>query len=266
MEMNMLRRALRNYCLDIAYFVKASSSKEEVLSFIKKLRPVTTEYPLIRIGGSSDGGYMLPNNLTGIDALYSPGVANNSNFEFALAENGIPCYLIDYSVDCAAKSHKNIHFDKKFLGSINDEIYWTMDTWVKKYTPDAHELMMQIDIEGAEYEAFISSSQETLKRFRIIVAEFHGLDSMFNQYGLKLLNLCFEKLLKDFYVVHLHPNNCEGEVTKWGIKVPRVMEATLIRRDSAHHISFANQFPHPQDETCVSSNPEIYLDRFWYTD
>ena len=70
----MLRRALRNYCLDIAYFVKASSSKEEVLSFIKKLRPVTTEYPLIRIGGSSDGGYMLPNNLTGIDALYSPGV------------------------------------------------------------------------------------------------------------------------------------------------------------------------------------------------
>lgn len=263
--MNMLRRALRNYCLDIAYFVKASSSQDEVSIFIKKLRPAESEYPLVRIGGSSDGGYLVPDNLSGIDALYSPGVANNSNFEFTLAEKGIKCYLIDYSVDSAARHHKNIHFDKKFLGSVDDEMYWTLDTWVEKYTPSDHELMMQIDIEGAEYEAFISASQDTLKRFRIIVAEFHGLDSIFNRYGLKLLNLCFDKLLKDFYVVHLHPNNCEGEVCKWGMKVPRVMEVTLMRKDSTQIVGFAKQFPHPLDETCVDFNPVINLDACWYT-
>ena len=261
----MLRRIFRNYCYDIGYFGKASSTQLDVLSFIKKLRPIKTNYPLIRIGGACDGGYIVPNNLSEISALYSPGVANNSNFELELAKKGIKCYLIDYSVDKAAADHENIRFDKKFLGSYDEGIYWTLDSWVNRYTPDAHNLMMQIDIEGAEYESFISASQETLKRFKVIVAEFHGLDSVFNQYGLKLLNLCFDKLMRDFYVVHLHPNNCEGEVTKWGLTVPRLMEVTLVRKDSCQDIGFASEFPHHLDETCVPSMPDLVLSRCWYS-
>ena len=157
----MLRRIFRNYCYDIGYFTKASSPQFDVLSFIKKLRPIKTNYPLIRIGGAFDGGYIVPNNLSEISALYSPGVANNSNFELELAKKGIKCYLIDHSVDKAAADHKNIRFDKKFLGSYDEDIYWTLDSWVRRYTPEDHNLMMQIDIEWAEYESFISASQET---------------------------------------------------------------------------------------------------------
>jgi hypothetical protein len=262
----MLRRALRNYCWNIGYFVKASSSREDVQKFIKNLRPIRMDVPLIRVGGYSDGGYIVPDDLSKIDALYSPGVANNSNFELELAQKNIKSYLIDYSVDKAAVDHANIHFDKKFLGSEDNEIYWTLDTWVNKYTPNDKNLMMQIDIEGAEYESFIAAKAETLKRFRVIVAEFHGLDSIFNQYGLKFFNLCFEKILKDFYVVHLHPNNCEGEVTKWGVRVPRLMEITFVRKDSYQNLGFASHFPHPLDQTCVPSMPDLKLDSFWFND
>lgn len=125
---------------------------------------------------------------------------------------------------------------------------------------------MQIDIEGAEYESIISASQETLSRFKVIIAEFHGLDSIFSVYGFKLINLCFEKLLRDFYVVHLHPNNCEGEVRKWGLSVPRVMEMTFIRKDSCQKLGFANQYPHPLDQTCVTSKPDLVLNQFWCND
>lgn len=262
----MLRRALKNYCWKTGFFVQASSSREDVQKFIKNLRPIKIDVPLIRVGGCSDGGYIVPNDLSKIDALYSPGVANNSNFELELAHKDIKSYLIDYSVDKAAVDHANIHFDKKFLGAEDNEIFWTLSTWINKYTPNDKNLMMQIDIEGAEYESFITSKAETLRRFRVIVAEFHGLDSILNLYGLKFFKLCFEKLLKDFYVVHLHPNNSEGEVKKWGVRVPRLMEITLVRKGSYQNLGFASHFPHPLDETCVPSMPDLQLDRFWFND
>lgn len=262
----MLRRAFKNYCYDKGYFAKTNATKNDVQRLIKKMRPVKTNYPLIRIGSASDGGYLVPNMIDEIKAVYSPGVSDNSSFELEFAKKGIQCYLIDYSVKKAAEEHELIHFDKKFLGYADDEIHWTLDSWVKKYTPKSNELLMQIDIEGAEYESIISASQETLNRFKVIIAEFHGLDSIFSLYGYRLVNLCFEKLLRDFYVVHLHPNNCEGEVRKWGLSVPRVMEITFIRKDICQKLGSVNQYPHQLDQACVPSKPDLVLDQFWYSD
>lgn len=261
----MIRRIFRNYCLDIGYFVKASSTQEEVRQFIRSLRPYDAGYDLIRLGTLSDGGYLVPNDLNGIDGLFSPGVNDNSDFEYQVAQDfDIPCFMVDYSVEGPARQHRNFYFDKKFLGYMDRDIYWTLDSWVNRYAQNCNNLMLQIDIEGAELETFIASTPQVLSKFRIIVAEIHGLDSIFNRYGLKLFQMCFEKLLKDFYVVHLHPNNCEGEVTKWGMKIPRVMEMTLIRKDRVSTLLPAKLFPHPLDYHCVPENKPIKLDECWY--
>jgi len=261
----MIRRMFRNYCLDIGYFVKASSSKGEVEQFVRSLRPYQTGHDLIRLGTHSDGGYLVPDDLIGIDGLFSPGVNDNSDFEYQVADQlDIPCYMVDYSVDGPARQHKRFYFDKKFLGSMDRDIYWSLDSWVSRYAQNCNNLLLQIDIEGAEFEAIIASSRETLSKFRIIVAEIHGIDSIFNRYGLKLFQMCFEKLLQDFHVVHLHPNNCEGEVTKWGMKIPRVMEMTFIRKDRVSDLVPAKLFPHPLDCHCVPENDFIELDQCWY--
>ena len=55
-----------------------------LLNFVKKLRPVKTKFNLIRIGGAKDGGYLLPADLDGIAACFSPGVADTANFETEL--------------------------------------------------------------------------------------------------------------------------------------------------------------------------------------
>lgn len=261
----MIRRLFRNYCLDIGYFVKASSTKGEVEQFMKTLRPYQVGHDLMRLGTHSDGGYLVPDDLIGIDGLFSPGVNDNSDFEYEVAERfNVPCFMADYSVEAPAREHKNFIFDKKFLGSKDKDNYWSLDTWVRKYAENRGNLLMQIDIEGAEFETFIAASQDTLSKFRIIVAEIHGMDSIFNRYGLKLFQMCFEKLLENFYVVHLHPNNCEGEVTKWGMKIPRVMEMTFIRKDRALGLKPAKVFPHPLDCHCVPENDLIKLHQCWY--
>src|SRR5262249_38221987 len=69
-----------------------------VRRLIERLHPVTTDKKLIRIGGGGDGGYLVPDDLGGVVACFSPGVGAVASFEAALLSRGIPCYLVDASV------------------------------------------------------------------------------------------------------------------------------------------------------------------------
>src|SRR5580692_6161639 len=69
-----------------------------VRRLIGRLRPVLTDKKLIRVGGDEDGGYLVPDDIDGIVACFSPGVGPVAAFEGALASRGINCYLADGSV------------------------------------------------------------------------------------------------------------------------------------------------------------------------
>ena len=44
-------------------FTQLASSKRSIVEIIELLRPISTEHQLIRIGGSGDGGYLIPDDL-----------------------------------------------------------------------------------------------------------------------------------------------------------------------------------------------------------
>jgi hypothetical protein len=81
------------------------------------IRPVATNIPLIRIGADEDGGYLIPDDLTGISACYSPGVDQIASFETALLEHGIPSHLADLSVEGPPPGTAAASFIKKFIGA-----------------------------------------------------------------------------------------------------------------------------------------------------
>jgi hypothetical protein len=152
------------------------TTKSSVLSdFFSMIRPLNSGMPLIRLGAEGDGGYLVPDDLDGIEACFSPGVSSIAAFELAFAERGIPCFLADFSVDHAPVTHSLIHFDKKFLGITNDDIYIRIDDWVNEKSPNSQNDILQMDIEGAEYEILFDISEDILKKFRIIIIEFHHL-------------------------------------------------------------------------------------------
>ena len=86
----MIREFVNNYMMKIVgYFglrVERYVDKSKVREFVELLRPVTTEVGLIRVGGNDDGGYLIPNDLDGIIALFSPGVAQTATFEVEIAK------------------------------------------------------------------------------------------------------------------------------------------------------------------------------------
>ena len=137
------------------------------------VQPVATNHPLIRLGCEGDGGYLVPDDLEGIAACFSPGVSTVADFELSLAERGIPCYLADYSVDQAPVQHPLISFEKKFLGLENNEVFTTLDAWMAKHAPNKTDFLLQMDIEGAEYDVLFDVSEETLQKCRVLVIEFH---------------------------------------------------------------------------------------------
>ena len=221
--------ALAKFGLSVARGV----SKQEVQQVISLIRPKPAPMDLIRIGGDNDGGYLLPKDFDGIVACFSPGVAERAEFEESMAKIGIPSFMIDFSVDQEPITNPLFDFEKLFL-TTRDTPGQTirLDTWLKNKAPEHGDLILQMDIEGGEWPVLSDVSPETLARFRIIVLEMHGLDSaLTSQASLGLSQAIFEKLNDQFNIVHLHANNCCGSLSFRGLRIPRVLEMTLLRKD-----------------------------------
>jgi hypothetical protein len=236
----------------------------QVRALAHRLRPLKTDHPLIRLGGAGDGGYLVPDDFNGLAACFSPGVSEIADFELALANRGIPCFLADYSVDAPPVPHPLFHFEKKFLGSEDNEIFTTMASWVERHAPGSGDLLLQMDIEGSEYAVIHAMPEALLQRFRLMVIEFHDADQIFSKAGCELLRLTFEKLASHFDVVHIHPNNCGKIIERDGFSVPRLLEITFLRKDRVTTRSPATTFPHPLDKANVSTRPDIALPSCWW--
>jgi len=128
------------------------------------------------------------------------------------------------------------------------------------------DLVLQMDIEGSEYPVLLSTPLHILRRFRIIVVEFHALNQLFNADMFSILHDSFCKLLEEFRVVHIHPNNCQGASRNRTLLVPNVMEFTFLRKDRIANERPATDFPHALDRVNVPSNPDVALPSIWYAD
>jgi hypothetical protein len=232
---------------------------------IRELRPIDAGIDLIRIGPDGDGGYLVPNDLDGVRYVFSPGVSTESGFEAALAGRGLPVFLADASVDGPATPHPGFVFDKKFVGCLTDDRYVTLDDWVSaKIGADPGELLLQMDIEGGEYETLLAASRELLGRFRVLVIEIHWLTELWGEPFFAVASRMLRKILQTHSVVHIHPNNCCGSVTNDGIEIPRIAEFTFLRNDRLRARNQRTNFPHPLDRPNVAKAP-LDLPACWYS-
>jgi len=233
---------------------------------LESLFPLATNKELIRFGPAGDGGYLIPNDLEGIRHCFSPGVSTVSGFERDCANLGMKVFLADASVDAPPDQHELFVFTKKFIGGTSRAGFITLDDWVADSTDDKEsDLIMQIDIEGYEYEVFLAASKALMQRFRILVIEFHALDELLGIWPGKPEQMVqvFNKILQTHSCVHIHPNNFCGHVQHGSMTIPRVMEFTFLRKDRISEATYQTIFPHPLDFDNSSKSP-LALPRCWY--
>jgi hypothetical protein len=231
---------------------------------IKKISPVDSGRKMIRLGPDKDGGYIIPDDLEGITACFSPGVADEAGFELDCTKRGMTVYMADASVEAPPIENNKFSFIKKFLGAVSKDNQITLDSWVLDQTKKvSNDLILQIDIEGAEYEVFINASEELLSRFRIIVVEFHNLDYLFDSTFYRVARAAFDSILKHHSCVHIHPNNTAGVITSSGLSIPKTMEFTFYRNDRMPSVISPALIPNPLDIDCDPNKPTIKIPVCW---
>jgi len=240
------------------------TDKNDIESLIINLYPVSTDKKLIRFGPNSDGGYLLPDDLQGIEACFSPGVSFVSGFEKECADRGIKVFLADKSVESPVDSHPLFHFTKKFVGVTTNDEFMTIDDWVNDSLPNSqNDLLLQIDIEGFEYEVFLAMSDKLLNRFRIIVAEFHQIDNFWSKPFFNIASRAFYKILQTHTCLHIHPNNNGTTLNRDGLEMPQLLEFTFLRNDRFSKSDYRNDFPHHLDFDNVDGR-NLVLGSSWY--
>ena len=241
-----------------------STYTERAAALANLLRPLQTEHPLIRIGAFGDGGYLVPDDMRGIVCCVSPGVSRQSSFELDMAKRGIPSIMADASVEGPGEEVPGARFRKAFVGARTEGETITLEDWIAQDAPAEGDILLQMDIEGAEYQTLSVLPDAVWDRIRILVIELHRLPSILLKPAVyDRTHPVMEAIAARFGCVHLNPNNASGAKEIEGETIPRVVEATFLRRDRATWGPPVTGLPHSLDRPHREDRREMTLPRSW---
>lgn len=241
------------------------TSQVHILRLVEKLRPLDSGHGLIRLGGPNDGGYLIPNDLEGVTACFSPGVSETSAFERDCAQLGMHLFLADYSVERVGPELDGLDytFTRRFVGPDPAPEYLSFPKWLMESSAPEGDWMLQMDIEGSEYAVLLETPLEDLAKFRIICIEFHQLTHLWNDDYARFVQLAIDRLCVHHQCVHLHPNNAGNMNSHRGICLPDTLELTFLRKDRFPEKVAKATIPHPLDAPNVTHLPEVRLSAPW---
>lgn len=200
-------RLYRQLCAEIGrqYVISDNPNvAQRARRFMAALRPMAVVgREKVRIGGAGDGGYVsLPPGENGI--AYSFGVSTCSPWDLAMAERNFSVYQYDGSIPEEPDKHPNIFFNRYFVGTEPSDALPTKTLGqIIRENNHEHErdIILQMDIEEAEWAIFQEMGLDDQLRFSQIIIEFHNL--AFDENRLSIL----KKLCRTHTPVHIHYNN-----------------------------------------------------------
>lgn len=226
------------------------NDNEEVFANIKRylelLRPLNIDTKeLVRIGGKSDGGYVIykDKNLNlalGGGVLHnvnlkaiSLGVSESSPWDLEMANLGYQVIEYDASIEKCPYEHKNIKFHKKFVGVETKGDFISLEAVIEQNGLDEKmENILQIDIENAEWDILERIDMKLIERyFTQVIFEFHGCNPEELDEFAKRLKV-IEKINEFYQCYHCHFHNHGKIFYSKGLFFCTTIEASFLRKDS----------------------------------
>jgi hypothetical protein len=249
----------------LGFAVLEGAPAEGVARVIESLRPRFPPDQLVRIGGPRDGGYLVPRDIDSYELLISPGVGESCEFDRHFFGRGVPAVLVDASVDVPAQPHM-VHL-KKFVGGYSSEAdgIVSLQDLLAQYGEGKSRIVLQMDIEGAEYEVLAATPEPVLGRFGIIAMEAHHLGGLCYRGMFPIIATAFRRLLKNHFVAHIHVNNSGAVLPYRGNEIPDTVEFTFLHRALYQPVDDARfASPHALDAPCLPGVAETPVPRSWW--
>lgn len=172
-----------------------------------ELQPVALDgCTLQRFGEAADGGYLLcAKLLAGATAGYSYGISGYDGWGCDVAtQQRIPVHQYDcFNPTRPACEATTIFHDECVAGepaTIEGRVFDTLERQFARNGDGDARLVVKMDVEGAEWEAFLTAPDAVLSRIDQLVVEFHGTDE-------RRFLTAIRRLKQYFHVANLHMNN-----------------------------------------------------------
>ncbi len=208
------------------------------------LQPVTlANCDLKRFGEGADGGYLVCANLLAeVKAGYSYGISGYDGWGCEVATTlGVPVHQYDCFDTRRPVCGAGTAFHAECVGTGPAEIdgrrFDAMDRQMAANGDAVARVVMKMDVEGAEWDAFLTAPDSLLDRIDQLVVEMHGTNEP------RFLSTVL-RLKQYFHVANLHMNNyaCTREQAPfgaWAYEVlfvnKRIATATTTPRATTYH-------------------------------
>ncbi|MBR0061855.1 MAG: FkbM family methyltransferase [Selenomonadaceae bacterium] len=237
--------------MNITYFdfnrrvdVNATTEYYELLRSILKIKKLVGKN-LVRIGKANDGGYVMVNDFKSKIA-YSFGIAGDVSWDLDMANRGYEIFMYDPTIDGLPQENARFHFFKEGIAGFEfpDKNLNTLESFIKRNGhEDKDNMILKMDVEGAEWEFLSTVSSELLSEFDQMVFEFHDLTAPKNQSEMFSTLACIKKVTRTHSLVHLHANN-NGSLLILDDKIlfPDVLELTYVKTSNYELVDDENIF------------------------
>lgn len=212
--------------------VLQANPRAEVETIWRMLTTPQKTVSTLRIGGNEDGGYCIPNSLSEIECFFSPGYGGIKTFEDELALKNIPSYICDGSYQSIDALLGMQYFVQKNIAAYDGRNCVSLQTLIEESKfSRSHNLGLQMDIEGDEYEILDSLETTILQKFQMLLIEFHDLELLVvSKRHCEKVTRVMKKLLETHDLVHVKANNAGGTISFKGSNLPNVIELSFLRK------------------------------------
>jgi Methyltransferase FkbM domain len=221
---------------------------------------------LVRKGHLNDGGYVMLDSGLRDAVAYSLGIAGDVSWDKEMAALGCQIYQYDHTIDALPEENPAFHWFRIGIAGQDsaDGKLCSLDTLIRR---NGHlgrsDLILKMDIEGAEWGLFEAMPQATLQQFSQIVMEMHSFArgaALGNGAAvLKGFESILRKLDETHQVVHIHSNNNGPLGIIGGTVIPDLLELTYVRRSDHEFRECRRIFPTDLDMPNIASSPDYFL-------
>jgi methyltransferase FkbM-like protein len=221
---------------------------------------------LVRKGCQNDGGYIMLDSGLRNAVAYSLGIAGDVSWDLDMAALGCQIYQYDHTIEALPVSHPAFHWWRIGIAAQDspDGSMCTLDTLIQRNGHvGRNDLILKMDIEGAEWDLFETLPESTLRQFSQIVMEMHHFVGAAGHPAAAAYYRKFEAILRKLdathQVVHVHANNNGALGIIGGTVAYDLLELTYVRRSDHQFEECRRIFPTPLDMPNVTTAPDYFL-------
>ncbi|MCP4134867.1 MAG: hypothetical protein GY754_28085 [bacterium] len=203
--------------------------KKNIQALYNELKTVKLKNCTIkRFGGPHDGGYLMCENLLkDVQVAYSYGIAGRdiwgcdiskklkvSVHQYDCFDNKRPVCdgaKFHFYDECLGDKFEKIEDKEKIEGKEAKEVrvFDSLTSQIEKNKDKGKKLLVKMDVEGAEWDSLLTTSDKVLNNIDQFVGEFHEAGKAKQKYVEVI-----KKLKKTFYLVNVHYNNhvCDKKI------------------------------------------------------